>query len=539
MWVWCACGGAHCYVNRQSLPVVLYSKSMTSTEYILGIDMGTTSTKTALFRIDGSIVGQHSVGYPMLSPQADVQEQDPEQIYQAAVSSVRAITQRYPEEAKQIIGMSFSTVMHSLILVDDEGKPLTNSITWADRRSADWVSKLRQRCDASALYCRTGTPIHPMSPLVKLMWLRHEKPEVFNQAAKFISIKEFVIYRWFEQYVVDYSIANATGLFNMKSLDWDAEALELAGVSAAQLSQLVPTTHVLSSMTPAAASALGVAADTPVVVGASDGVLANLGVGAIAPDTVAITVGTSGAIRTVLDRPKTDPKERLFCYALTENYWVIGGATNNGGIVLRWVRDTLADTEVDMARLLKKDAYDIITEIAATVPAGSAGLIFHPYLAGERAPLWDAQARGSFFGLGLDHTKAHIIRAVLEGIVYNLHTISSALQDVAGPAESIRATGGFAHSALWRQMLADIFNRTVVIPENNEGSCFGAAVLGLYALGRLPNLEDVTNMISDTRKHQPIAENVAAYQKILPLYAQLLESFKPIYGGVATTRTTQ
>lgn len=512
---------------------------MAACEHILGIDIGTTSTKVVLFALDGEIIGQHSIGYPLLSPKADVQEQDPEEIYQAVVQSVKVVVDQYPDQAKGMIGMSFSTVMHSLIVMDDKGNPLTNSITWADRRSAPWVSKIRQQCDAHDLYTRTGTPIHPMSPLVKLMWLRHEKPELFNRGAKFISIKEYVIYRWFETYVVDYSIANATGLFNMAALDWDEEAIALAGVSQSQLSQLVPTTHILSPMTSAAAGSMGISADTPVVIGASDGVLANLGVGAIAPDTVAITVGTSGAVRTMLNHPQTDEHERLFCYALTENHWVIGGATNNGGIALRWVRDTLADTEVDTAKLLKKDAYDLLTEIAATVPAGSEGLIFHPYLAGERAPLWDANARGSFFGLGLDHTKAHIIRAVLEGIVYNLHTILTALQDVAGPAKSIRATGGFAHSALWRQMLADVFDRTVIIPESNEGSCFGAAVLGLYALERIPNLEHVTSMISKTHSHSPIAENVECYQKILPLYARLIESFTPLYDDIATIRSTR
>ncbi|MEO1070032.1 MAG: gluconokinase, partial [Cyanobacteria bacterium J06638_6] len=282
---------------------------MASSEHILGIDIGTTSTKAVLFALDGTIVGQHAMGYPLLSPQADVQEQEPQAIYRAAVGSVRTVVERCPQEAKGLIGMAFSAAMHSLIAVDEQGELLTNSITWADRRSAPWVDKIRHQYDAHDLYVRTGTPIHPMSPLVKLMWLRDEKPELFERAAKFISIKEYVIHRWFGQYVVDYSIANATGLFNMKALDWDSEALELTGITTSQLGQLVPTTHILSPMTPAAASSLGIPADTPVVVGASDGVLANLGVGAIAPDTVAVTVGTSGAVRAMLNHPQTDPKE--------------------------------------------------------------------------------------------------------------------------------------------------------------------------------------------------------------------------------------
>lgn len=511
---------------------------MTKLEYIIGIDIGTTSTKVVLFSSSGEMVDQHAIGYPLLSPQPDVQEQDPEVIYQAVNYGIQAIIQQNAQHLEFLIGLSFSTAMHSLIAVDDQGQALTKSITWADRRSIPWVSKIRQMCDAHALYTRTGTPIHPMSPLLKLMWLRHDQPNLFYEAAKFISIKEYVIYRWFGQYVVDYSIANATGLFNMKELDWDKEALALAGIGPARLSQLVPTTHILTSMQPEAADFMGLPVDMPVVVGASDGALANLGVGAITPDVVAITVGTSGAVRAVLDQPKTDPQERLFCYALTENHWVIGGATNNGGIVLRWVRDNLADAEVDTAILLKKDPYEILTAIAETVPAGSEGLIFHPYLAGERSPLWDANARGSFFGLALNHTKAHMIRAVLEGIVYNLYVVLAALQDVVGTATSIQATGGFARSTLWRQMLADVLNRAVTIPETYESSCFGAAILGLYALGRISSLERVTDMIGETHRHRPNPENVKRYQAVLPIYIQLLESFVPLYGAIAQTQVT-
>lgn len=506
---------------------------MTEPEYIIGVDIGTTSTKAVLFTSDGEAVDQHAVGYPLVSPQPDVQEQYPEEIYQAVVQSVRTVVAHQADKLKALIGLSFSTAMHSLIAVDDEGLPLTNSITWADRRSAPWVSKIRQQCDAHDLYRRTGTPIHPMSPLVKLMWLRYDRPELFQQAAKFISIKEYVLYRWFKQYVADHSIANATGLFNMKAMDWDAEALELTGVKPEQLSQLVSTTHILKDMTAEAADSMGLPTGVPVVIGASDGVLANLGVGAITPEVVAVTVGTSGAVRAVLDHPQTDENERLFCYALTENHWVIGGATNNGGIALRWVRDHIADAEANTARLLQKDPYDILTAIAATVPAGSDGLIFHPYLAGERSPLWDANARGSFFGLALNHNKAHLIRAVLEGIVYNLYVVLDALQDVVGPAKSIQATGGFARSTLWRQMLADVFDRAVTIPETYESSCFGAAVLGLYALGRISNLERVSDMIGETHRHRPIPENVKRYQKVLPLYIQLLENFAPLYGDIA------
>ena len=503
------------------------------TEHIVGIDIGTTSTKAVLFTAAGEVVKECSIGYPLLSPRPDIQEQDPEEIYQAVLGSVQLLSECCAAQMTSVIGLSFSAAMHSLIAVDNNNQPLTKSITWADRRSAAWVSYLKQNCDARALYTRTGTPIHPMSPLLKLIWLRKDRPALFEKAAKFISIKAYVLYRWFKQYVVDYSIANATGLFNMQSLDWDEEALSLAGVTKAQLAQIVPTTHTLRGMNQMAADEMGISAETPVVVGSSDGVLANLGVGAISSDTVAVTVGTSGAVRAMVDKPRVDEKERLFCYALSEDRWLVGGAINNGGVVLRWVRDTLADSEVATAKLLKRDAYDFLTEMAATIPAGSEGLIFHPFLAGERAPLWDANARGSFFGLSLNHTKPHLVRAVLEGIVYNLYSVSLALQDSVGAATSIRATGGFAKSPLWRQMLADVFDRTVIFPESTQGSSFGAAALGLYALGRIDSLDDVPAMVGQTHSHEPIAENVERYKAVLPLYLQLLDKFAPLYEELA------
>ena len=511
---------------------------MTKLEHIIGIDIGTTSTKVILFDTTGTTIDQYSVGYPLLSPQPDVQEQDPQEIYLAVVQGIRALVDCHLEQIETLVGLSFSAAMHSLIAVDSNGLPLTNSITWADRRSAPWVGKIQQRCDTHALYTRTGLPLHPMSPLVKLLWLRDEKPEVFQQAAKFISIKEYILYRWYAQYVVDYSIANTSGLFNMHKLDWDEEALDLAKITPEHLSRLVPTTHILTSMVPEVADSLGLPMDIPVVVGASDGALGNLGVAALTPDTVAMTIGTSGAVRAMVNQPRTDEKERLFCYVLTPDHWVIGGAVNNGGIVLRWVRDNLAAADAITAELLDQDPYDVLIAIAATISPGSDGLIFHPYLAGERSPLWNADARGSFFGLSLHHTKAHMIRAVLEGIVYNLHGVLTALEEVVGPAESIHATGGFARSALWRQMLADVFNRTVTVPTVYESSCFGAAVLGLYALGRIGDLAEVSKMVGESAHHEPIPENAGHYQALLPLYRQLLEGFTPFYTDIARAQST-
>jgi gluconokinase len=504
-----------------------------SAKYVIGVDIGTTSTKSVLFRMDGSIIASHGIEYPLYSPTPDTAEQDPEEIFRAVVNTIKHIMQASQAEGSDILCVSFSSAMHSVIAVDKEGKPLTNCITWADNRSSKWADKIKSEMNGHEIYLRTGTPIHPMSPLSKLTWLRNEQPALFSGTYKFISIKEYIFYRLFNIYVIDHSIASATGMFNLKDLQWDEEALRVAGVSAEQLSQPVSTTYSVSGMDETYAGEMNLLSSTPFVVGASDGVLSNLGVNAIDPGVVAVTIGTSGAIRAVTNRPVTDPKGRIFCYALTEDHWVIGGPVNNGGMIFRWARDQLGSAEVETAKRLGKDSYEVLTEIAARVNPGSDGLLFHPYLAGERAPLWDANARGSFFGLGLHHKKEHLIRAVLEGVIFNLYTVLLALEELIGEPKKIQATGGFARSELWRQMMADIFDQEVHVPESHESSCLGAAILGLYSLGEINTLHAVSQMVGASYYHKPNPASVEIYKELTPIYIRLSRLLGEEYESIA------
>lgn len=429
--------------------------------------------------------------------------------------------------------ISFSSAMHSLIAMDKDCKPLTNSITWADNRSVAYAEQLKASDQGTQLYHRTGTPIHPMSPITKVMWLRKEHPEIFNKTDKFLGIKEYIIYKFFKEFVMDYSLASATGMFNLKNLAWDEEALTIAGIGSDKLPMLVPTTHILSGLSQELAEKMNICAGTPFVIGASDGVLANLGQNAIKPGVLAVTIGTSGAVRTVSDRPLTDPKGRTFCYALTENHWVIGGPVNNGGITFRWARDQFGRVEIERAKASGQDPYEILTEMASNIAPGSDGLIFHPYMAGERAPLWSADARGSFFGLALHHTRDHMVRAVLEGVMYNLYSVLLAVRELTGAPEKIHASGGFVRSKLWRQIMADVFNQNVTIPESFESSSLGAAVLGLYALGEIESLDEVENMIGHTNELVPIEEHVKVYEELMSIYLSVSRQLEGDYKRIA------
>jgi gluconokinase len=504
-----------------------------ASSYVIGVDIGTTSTKSVLFDTKGVLQASHTIEYPLYSPKPDVAEQNPDEIFRAVIGTIKQVVQDSGVNPTSVLCVSFSSAMHSVIAVDVDGNPLTKCITWADNRSAFWTERIKNEMNGHQIYLRTGTPLHPMAPLSKLTWLRHAEPDLFARTHKFISIKEYVFFKLFNQYVIDYSIASATGMFNLTKLAWDGEALEVAGVTAERLSEPVPTTYSLTGLASEWAAELGLPASTPFVVGASDGVLSNLGVNAIDPGTVAVTIGTSGAIRTVTDRPITDPKGRIFCYALTEDMWVIGGPVNNGGMIFRWLRDQLCSAEIETALRLGKDPYEVLTEIAARVPAGADGLLFHPYLAGERAPLWDANARGSFFGLGLHHKKQHMIRAVLEGVIFNLFTVFMALEELIGQPKKIQATGGFARSELWRQMMADIFDQEVQVPESFESSCLGAAILGMYSIGEVDSLHVVSTMMGSSHKHMPNQENVVKYKELSRIFVRMSRLLTDEYQEIA------
>ncbi|GGG92737.1 gluconokinase [Staphylococcus pragensis] len=503
-------------------------------KYMIGVDIGTTSTKSVLYDENGQFIMKHNIGYPLHTPNVDVSEENPDELFDAVLMTVKYVVREAGVKKEDIKLISFSAQMHSLVALDAQHSRLTESITWADNRASKYAERITQEHNGHEIYQRTGTPIHPMSPLSKIFWMKHEQPEIYNQTAMFADIKTYIFYQLFEQYVIDYSMASATGMFNLEQLDWDEEALNLLGISRNQLPKLVPTTHILTGMKKRYATLMGIDENTPIVVGASDGVLSNLGVNSFKKGEVAVTIGTSGAIRTVINKPRTDYKGRIFCYVLDEDHYVIGGPVNNGGVILRWLRDELLASEVETAKRLGVDPYDVLTKIASRVKPGAEGLIFHPYLAGERAPLWNADARGSFFGLTLSHQKEHMIRAALEGVLYNLYTVYLALVEVMNETPStIKATGGFAKSEVWRQMMADIFDTDLIVPESYESSCLGACVLGLKALGEIEDFSIIEKMVGTTNAHQPNQETVKVYQQLVSIFINLSRSLEERYAEIA------
>jgi len=488
---------------------------MQTNKYIIGIDIGTTSTKAVLFDEKGTLIKQTNVEYPLYHDQPDMAEQEPEEIFQAVVENLKEVS----SGVENIAAVSFSSAMHSLILLDKDKNPLTRSMTWADNRAKKYAQELKNSQLGQEIYQATGTPIHSMAPLSKIIWLREEKPELFAKVAWFIGIKEYVFYRLFDELKMDQSVASATGMFNIHEKKWDNKALATAGITEEKLPQVVLTSYQFRNLQ----VDVGLTKDTPFVVGATDGVLSNLGVNAMEKGSLALTIGTSGALRTVSKEPILDSTGRTFCYLLDEEFYVSGGAVNNGGIIFRWLRDTLYDGKVDYTQAL---------EFAKNVPAGAKGLLFLPYLNGERAPLWNENARGSYFGLSQSHTKEDMLRAGLEGILFNLYQVYELL--AISEAKAIQATGGFTRAPFLCQMIADIFNQPVSVPASVESSCLGAAVVAMKSLGMIDDLTHIENMVGVHHTYQPNPENAVIYQKLYPLFASLSKNLAEEYEKIAS-----
>ncbi len=479
--------------------------------YFLAIDIGTSSARSLAFSGTGQLLYGKHISYGIQSPQPGWQEQDPEEIFLAIISSLQKVIKKLGSAP---VGISFSAPMHSLIAVDETGNALTNCIIWADNRSADYARQLKATQLGKDIYRHTGTPIHPMSPLCKIAWLRDREPEIFNATHKFVGIKEYITFRLFGQWWVDYSLASATGLFDHQSLDWYAPAMNFAGITAQRLSVPVPPGFVLSGLNPTFAAALQIAPDTPWIIGASDGCLANLGALALQPGKAVVTLGTSAAMRMTCYAPAHDEQERIFNYILTENMYVAGGASNNGGIVYQW----FAEQFLGIAN--KEKAFKSIKKIK-NVPAGAAGLLFLPYLTGERAPVWDAQARGLFFGIDNRHTKRHFQRAVLEGMLFNIVQLGKALEETVQKIETIHINGGLAQMDFLMQMLADIWGKPIHTQDHEEGSAFGAFLLGIRTLGLIGNFSEASEMVHVKKTFQPDAANYAVYQQLFAIFQDL------------------
>ncbi|MFI5495663.1 gluconokinase [Actinoplanes sp. NPDC051859] len=488
-------------------------------DVVIGIDTGTTATKAVAAGLDGEVRAATSVHYPLSVPGPGRAELDPAELRDAAAKALVTVAQECRERGDHVLAVSLSAFLHGLAPLDGSGTAAGPLMTWADNRSSPQTEAIVASGRAKALQARTGTPVHPMSPLAKLAWWRAHEPRMLRDTPRWGGVKEIVLGGLARaDFVVDLSVASGTGLYDIHERRWDPEALDLAGIDATRLAEVVPTTTALR-LHPDVATAAGLAPDTPLIIGAADGPLANLGVGATPPGVAAVSLGTSGALRTVVGKPTADAAGRLFCYALTEDRWVLGGAVNNAGSVVRWAGQTMAegfdrpaaegeDADVRDAALLVE---------AAAVAAGSDGLLCLPYLLGERAPWWRGGMRGAYLGLRREHGRAHLVRAAVEGVCQQLALVRDTFGAEGIELSEVRATGGAVASELWVEILAATLDLPVAIADTPEGTAMGACLLGLHAIGRLPDLDRAADLVDVTARTHPDPADAALYGRLRPL----------------------
>ena len=429
-------------------------------KYYIGADIGTGSVKILALDVKGTVLKVVQKHYRISSPRPGYSEQDPEEIWKAFNDGIHEVISSYVSAP---LSIGLSSAMHGLILCNIAGDALSPMITWADARSSAIAASLKGTETGNGLYRRTGTPIHAMSPLCKLLWFKEHEPELFKTASKYVSIKEYIWFKLFNVWEIDHSIASSTGLFNILTRDWDLEALMLVGISAEKLAAPVSTAHARGDAS----------VQTKWVIGASDGCLANLGTGAVKTGIAAITIGTSGAVRVGRRAPIFNTDVMTFNYILDGVNFVSGGPINNGGLAIQWMIKNIMRLEDDQT------SYQLFFDMAAGISAGSEGLIFLPYLTGERAPVWDTDSSGMFFGLKANHTTAHLCRAVIEGICFALKEVLIGMDDADQNISEIRVSGGFTKSATWTQILADVTGKKVMLVQHDDASAIGAAMLAI------------------------------------------------------------
>ncbi len=486
-------------------------------ECIITVDIGTSSTRVVAFDFAGNEIAYKKGSYPTFHPHADWSEQDPEQVYITLLFILKSIVNDSSfQKSYSIKAIVLSSAMHSVLPIDSAGNPLGNAIIWADNRADKIANELKYSELGQSIYKNTGTPIHAMSPLAKISWLKQNEPAKFEKTSRFISLKEYVIFQLTNEFYVDYSIASATGFFNLKNLEWEEQSLSFAGVDKSYFSKAVPIYYDKLQIKESIMKSLKLDKNTRLIIGSSDGCLATLSSGAVNKREAVVSITSSGAVRMFGSEFLTDNSGSFFNYILDNNLFVSGGPTSNGGVAYEWaVRNFCLDKSMEY-----EDAMDKITNEATKVAAGSSGLIFLPYLQGERAPIWNSDARAMYFGMNITHEPPHFIRAAIEGIVFEIYSIGNSIIQHR-KIESLHLNGEYASTNLWSQIICDVFGLPVNVSGYKQSQNLGAAMLGLTQLGVFKNLEAANSILPRNTELNPSKSKNKVYNQIYRIFDSL------------------
>lgn len=490
---------------------------------VLAVDIGTSSVRAMAFDAGGGIQARVQITYPVIRPCPYFEEQDPILIRSSTYRAIAQLLSSGSINPKRIACLSFSSQMYSVLALDAAENPLTNSLPWSDGRAETQAEGMKKTRGPMWLYPRTGCPMNSIYPIAKIGWLREESPEVFEKATRYACIKEFVTKPLTGEWAVDYSMASASGMFDVASHTWYADALNAVGIRESQLSKPVSGTLGFRLLAESPLAGLGLPEDTLVFLGAGDGPLANIGSGASEIGAINIDLGTSGAARCTTDAPVTDDTASLWCFCLDDVHWAYGGIVTNVGNAYQW----LASNVAEVSGLNLDSAFELLNKRASAIVPGSEDLFFMPYLRKARSPYWDGRLRGTMYGLTADHGFGHMSRALLEAVAYDLKTIIGLMDRKIATIPHILLTGGLSRSPVIPQLLADVLGREIRIPDQNEGSIAGAAILGFKGLGHLDRFE-FPQASSHYMSMFPDPERQKLYREFYGKYTRLVEAFRNV-----------
>ncbi len=495
------------------------------TTYFIGIDSSTTATKALLLDDSGAVVGVASSEYGYDTPKPLWSEQHPHLWWDGTVNSIRQVLADSGVDPAAVKGIGLTGQMHGLTLLDAAGQVLRPALLWNDQRTGAECDEIRAKLGKERLIRITGNDALTGFTAPKILWVKNNEPEIYAQIKQILLPKDYVRFRLTGEYATDKAGGAGTLLFDVQARDWSPEVLAALGIDPAWLPPTFEGTATTGVISAEAAAATGLRAGTPVVGGGGDQAANGVGIGAVVDGVVSLSLGTSGVVFASADQFVVEPEGRLhaFCHAAPGKWHLMGVMLSAAGS-LRWYRDTVAPGV----------EFDALVSAAADVPPGSEGLLFLPYLTGERTPHPDPLARGAFVGLTVRHTQAHMTRAVLEGVSFGLRD-GFELMKSAGLADvtQVRVSGGGAKSQLWRQILADVFNAEIVTMNTAEGAAYGAALLAGVGAGVWPDVPAACEaLLTVTGSTQPQPEAVAAYNELYPYYQGLYAALSPTFHGV-------
>jgi len=501
---------------------------------LLGIDIGTSGTKTLLISEDGVALGSATAEYPLSTPKPGWAEQDPAHWWEATQATIRAVLRQANVSGEAVRGIGLSGQMHGSVFLDAANQVLRPALLWCDQRTAAQCEWITQAVGAERVVELTSNPVLTGFTAPKVIWLRDHEPEAYARVRKVLLPKDYIRFKLTGAFATEVSDASGTAMFHVRERRWATELLDAIDVPAEWMPECFESTVPSARVSEEAAAATGLRAGTPVVGGGGDQAAGAVGNGIVESGVISSTVGTSGVVFAFSDEPAVDPKLRLhtFCHAVPGKWHQMGVMLSAGGS-LRWYRDVIATEEIDVARYLEVDPYELITDQASKAPVGSEGLIFLPYLTGERTPYPDPNARGVFFGLTLRHDRRYLARAVLEGVAYGLRDSFEILDEMQVPIRQVRASGGGARSLLWRQIQADVTGREHVTINVDEGPAFGVALLAGVGTGVWGSVEDACRAtIEVVEECPPIPANTAVYDRYYPVYRSLYSSLRHHFADV-------